>query len=183
MDLELIRRARDYAIEAHGDQKRKYTGEPYWHHCQAVAQTMIRYSADSATIAAAWLHDTIEDTPVTYLGLVTEFGYEIADLVLEVSNVSRRIHGTRVMRKRLDLQYIAGASWRGQMIKCGDIDHNIPSIVEHDLDFAQTYVPEKRVMMERMTSIRNACFPIWDLAYKTVRKGERDIGERLANAA
>ena len=38
MDLDLIHRAKEYAIKAHGDQKRKYSGEPYWHHLQEVAR-------------------------------------------------------------------------------------------------------------------------------------------------
>lgn len=183
MDFELINRAKEFAIKAHGTQVRNYTGEPYWHHCQDAAQTLIRYSADTATIAAGWLHDTIEDTHVTYDALIREFGYDVAGLVLEVSNVSRPIHGKRPMRKRLDLQYLAGASWRGQMIKCADTIGNVPSIVEHAIDFAQVYVPEKRALMERMNAVRMACYPIWEAAYKVVRNGERVIAEHLANAA
>lgn len=183
MDFELINRAKAFAIEAHGNQVRKYTGEPYWHHCQEVAQTLLRYSADEATVAAGWLHDTIEDTDVAYLTLVQEFGYDVAGLVLEVTDVSRREHGNRVMRKRLDLQYLAGASWRGQMIKCADSLSNTPSVVQHDIGFAKIYLPEKRALMERLNAVRMACFPIWEEAYKAVRKGERELAERLANAA
>lgn len=181
MELDLIkcRAAREFAIQRHGDQKRQFTGEPYWHHCGRVANQLIRYAASTEIVVAGWLHDTLEDTETTYGELCVEFGTEAADIVLEVTNVSRREHGTRPMRKRLDRQYLAGASWKGQMVKCADTIDNVPSIVEHSLNFAQVYVPEKRELMLSMINIRQTCYPIWAAAWDVVIAGERSITKQL----
>jgi (p)ppGpp synthase/HD superfamily hydrolase len=187
MNMDLIHKARAFAIEAHGTQVRRYTKEPYWHHLEHVARTLLCYSCsnDAAydeVVAAGWLHDVLEDTDTSYLMLVAAFSPGVADLVSEVTNVSRKEHGNRYHRKRIDLQYLAGASWRGQMIKCADTISNVPSIVEHDLGFAEVYVPEKRALLERMSTVRTACFPLWSEAYAVVRKAQRDVAEKLANA-
>lgn len=179
LDLPKLRAAREFAIRAHGDQMRKYVADPYWHHCGRVANQLIRYCASTDIVVAGWLHDTLEDTETTYEELVLEFGLEAADIVLEVTNVSRRAHGLRPMRKRLDRQYLAGASWKGQMVKCADTIDNVPSIVEHDLGFAQVYVPEKRELILALTTIRQTCYPIWAAAFDVVKAGERGIAEQL----
>lgn len=181
--MGLLNRAKEFAINAHGSQMRNYVVEPYWRHLERVARILNSHAADTTTIAAGWLHDTIEDTDTTHQVLVREFGEEIADIVLEVSNVSRPIHGKRPMRKRLDLQYLAGASWRAQMVKCADTIDNVPSIVEHDINFAQVYVPEKRALIDRLILAHSACFPIWMSAYQVVTDGERVIAEHLANVS
>jgi (p)ppGpp synthase/HD superfamily hydrolase len=179
LDLEKCRKAREFAIRKHGDQMRDFDPEPYWHHCGRVANRLIRYSASTEIVVAGWLHDTLEDTDATFEELVLEFGAESADIVLEVTNVSHFDHGRRPMRKRLDRQYLAGASWKGQMVKCADIIDNIPSMVEHNLKFAQIYVPEKREQMLAMTNIRQVCYPIWAAAFDVVKAGERSIAEQL----
>lgn len=156
-------KAREYAIWAHGDQRRKYTGVPYWHHLEEVAQILLRYSASPLVVAAGWLHDTIEDTGTTYEHLHKEFGKAIAELVLEVSDVSRvGVHGNREMRKRLDRQYLAGASAEGQMIKCADTISNTKDIVENDIGFARKhYVPEKLALIPVLVNVRNFRYPLW----------------------
>ena len=176
MDLELIRRAKDYAIKAHGDQTRKYTGEAYWLHLQEVATILLRYSAPAPVVAAGWLHDTIEDTEVTYEHLVKDFDQVIAELVLEVSDVSRPEHGTRTMRKRLDRQYLAGASAYGQMIKCADTISNTKDIVEHDRGFARNrYIPEKVALMPMLVNVRQYRYPLWREAFDCVSKAEQEL--------
>ena len=51
--MTLIAQTRDFAIHFHGEQKRKYTGEPYWHHCRNVAELVSAVNADPEVIAAA----------------------------------------------------------------------------------------------------------------------------------
>lgn len=77
---ETIRRALKFAVEAHGDQKR-VSGEPYVIHPIAVAEIVAGWGLDSEVIAAALLHDVVEDTPVTSAELSKEFGSKIAGLV------------------------------------------------------------------------------------------------------
>jgi (p)ppGpp synthase/HD superfamily hydrolase len=181
MDLVLISKAREYAIWAHGEQKRKYTGEPYWFHLQEVAQILLRYSATADVVAAGWLHDVLEDTCIQFNELVNQFDATIAGLVLEVTDVSRKDHGPRPMRKRLDRQYLAGASWRGQMIKCADTISNTKDIVENDKRFArECYVPEKVALVPVLTNVRMHCYPIWREASDVVSKAEQEIARVAA---
>jgi (p)ppGpp synthase/HD superfamily hydrolase len=176
MDMDLIHRAKEYAIKAHGDQKRKYSGEPYWHHLQEVATTLLRYSAAPDVVAAGWLHDVLEDTNVRYGMLVVEFGGAVADLVQEVTDVSRPEHGLRHLRKRIDRQYLAGASWRGQMIKCADTISNTSDIVANDLRFAKnTYIPEKMALLPLLTNVRQYNMAIWIEAWEGVTRAEKEI--------
>lgn len=75
-----IQRARDFAVNSHGEQKRM-TGEPYAIHPVAVAQIVADWGLDSEAIMAALLHDVVEDTAVTTNELKAEFGEKVAELV------------------------------------------------------------------------------------------------------
>jgi GTP pyrophosphokinase len=79
-DRALLHRAFDVADKAHRGQKRA-SGEPYISHCLATANILAELRLDTSTLAAALLHDTLEDTDITYKQLEAEFGTEIASLV------------------------------------------------------------------------------------------------------
>lgn len=87
----LIERALDFATKAHEGQSRK-SGWPYITHPTAVAQSLIELDMDAQTIAAALLHDTIEDTSVTIQDLQAIFGTEIAGLVEGVTKTGQVDH-------------------------------------------------------------------------------------------
>jgi (p)ppGpp synthase/HD superfamily hydrolase len=175
MEVELIGRARQFAVWAHGNQKRKYTFEPYWHHLQEVATILQRHDAPAIVIAAGWLHDTFEDTEVQPEQMIEHFGETLSDLVLQVTDVSRKEHGNRAFRKRLDRQYLAGASWHGQMIKCADMLSNTRDIMEHDRKFAKVYIPEKRELVDVLDRAQRHCYPIWRECFDSVTKAELEL--------
>ena len=81
---DLVACARDFGSHAHRriDQTRKYTHQPYEVHLKAVAKLLGEVIDDPEVIAAAWLHDTVEDTPVTLEELEREFGAGVAAAVL-----------------------------------------------------------------------------------------------------
>lgn len=87
-DVDLLDRAYRLAAEAHDGQKRK-TGHPYITHPLAVAWHLAHYGLDSATVAAALLHDTVEDTDVTLEQVAADFGPEIAALIDGVTKLDR----------------------------------------------------------------------------------------------
>jgi GTP pyrophosphokinase len=87
-DRGLLERAFDVASQAHADQKRA-SGEPYIQHCLAVAQMLAELRLDTPALAAALLHDTLEDTRVTFEQLEAEFGPEIAALVDGVTKLGQ----------------------------------------------------------------------------------------------
>ena len=84
----LVRKAYDYAEEAHANQKRA-SGEPYFIHPCAVADILMDLGLDAATIAAALLHDVIEDTKSTAEDIEREFGAEVLDLVSGVTKLEK----------------------------------------------------------------------------------------------
>jgi len=86
-EQERIREAAVFAAKAHGNQKRQ-SGEPYIIHPYAVAEILISIRMDVDTVVAGLLHDTLEDTPVTYENLVEKFGKTIADLVEGETKIS-----------------------------------------------------------------------------------------------
>ncbi|MBP5194095.1 MAG: bifunctional (p)ppGpp synthetase/guanosine-3',5'-bis(diphosphate) 3'-pyrophosphohydrolase [Clostridia bacterium] len=87
-EAELLTRAFYFAKEAHTGQKRA-SGEEYFIHPCAVAQILIDLGMDAATVAAAFLHDTIEDTYVSEGDIKKEFGDEILELVKGVTKLDR----------------------------------------------------------------------------------------------
>lgn len=146
----LISRAAAYAAVAHGkiDQRRKYTNEPYITHPFHVAELVASTGARPEVIAAAWLHDVVEDTPVTIQDIKAEFGSDVADLVAMVTDVSTRADGNRATRKEKDRQHLAKASAEGQTIKLADLIHNTSTITLFDPEFAKVYLREKAALLD-----------------------------------
>lgn len=87
-DLNLCLKAYDFAKKAHENQKRA-SGEDYFIHPCTVAGILVDLGLDAATIAAAFLHDVIEDTPVSEGDIKQEFGEEVLTLVLGVTKLDR----------------------------------------------------------------------------------------------
>ena len=86
-DLSLLFKSYNSGLIAHEGQKRK-SGEKYFVHCIEVCKQLIDWNMDLPTIIAGLLHDTIEDTDITYEILLNDFGEDIADLVNQVSKLS-----------------------------------------------------------------------------------------------
>ena len=80
LNSESLNKAYNFALDAHQNQKRD-EGVPYIIHPVAVANILTELKLDSATITTGLLHDTIEDTNVTYETVKKEFGEEVANLV------------------------------------------------------------------------------------------------------
>lgn len=87
-ELELCEKAYDYAKKAHINQKRA-SGEEYFTHPCSVAAILLDLGLDAATIAAAFLHDVIEDTPVSEGDIMQEFGPEVLQLVQGVTKLEK----------------------------------------------------------------------------------------------
>ena len=140
--------ALDAARAAHAGQVRKYTGEPYVWHCIAVAVKLRQHGYKGNVIAAALMHDVLEDTDITEGMMRKVFGNEITDLVLEVTDVSKPEDGNRAVRKQIDREHLAKASDLGKAIKLADLIDNTASIVKHDQNFAKKYIAEKEALLE-----------------------------------
>ncbi|MGB8665106.1 MAG: HD domain-containing protein [Serratia inhibens] len=153
MTTTLVERARRYATKAHAaiDQRRKYTNDPYIVHPQAVMEIVSSVPHSEAMLAAAWLHDTVEDTPTTLGDIATHFGPQVAELVGMLTNVSGAGGGNRFERKNRDRRHSAGASPQAKTIKLADLIDNTRSLLEYDSHFARTYLIEKQRLLEVLT--------------------------------
>ncbi|HMK66383.1 MAG TPA: HD domain-containing protein, partial [Thermodesulfobacteriota bacterium] len=145
----IVEGARRFAEEAHGriGHQRKFSGAPYTEHLQAVARLVGDVSKDPETLAAAWLHDTVEDTPVTIKDIEVAFGPTLAKLVLELTDVSRPGDGNRAVRKTIDLNHLALASPRAKTVKLADLIDNCQDICKHDPAFAGVYIAEMNALL------------------------------------
>ena len=152
--IDVIEKAKIFATAAHAavGQLRKYTYEPYIVHPAEVAGIIDSLEGATAEmVAAAWLHDVVEDTGVTIETIRAEFGEKVAELVGWLTDVSRPEQGNRATRKAIDRAHTAMASAEAQTIKLADLISNTRSILEHDEKFAKTYLEEKRMLLEVMT--------------------------------
>jgi (p)ppGpp synthase/HD superfamily hydrolase len=164
--VELRDRALSFACQAHCSigQRRKYTLEPYIVHPIAVAQLVEEVGGTEEMIAAAYLHDVVEDTPVRLGEIGQEFGQEVAQLVGWLTDVSKPEDGNRKLRKELDRQHSAAAPAKAQTIKLADLIDNTSSITRYDPDFSVRYMREKRALLEIMTLGNSLLYDrAWDL--------------------
>ncbi len=150
MEHDLVRRARDFAISAHRriDQRRKYTSQPYEAHLRAVAKLVQDVTDDPETVAAAWLHDTVEDTEATFEDLGREFGPGVEALVEALTDVSRPGDGNRARRKAIDREHLAAAPPRAKTVKLADLVDNARDVTRHDASFARVFLEEARLLLE-----------------------------------
>jgi (p)ppGpp synthase/HD superfamily hydrolase len=174
--LEVHEKALIFASAAHGaiGQKRKYTGEDYIVHPIAVSNIVKTVEHDQNMIAAALLHDVVEDTSVSIEMINVMFGDDVSHLVSGLTDVSKLEDGNRAFRKEMDRLHSAKGDARIQTIKCADIIHNTLSITEHDKDFAVVYIKE---IFSLLRVLNEADRILWGRASAGVAKaaGELDI--------
>jgi guanosine-3',5'-bis(diphosphate) 3'-pyrophosphohydrolase len=108
-----LSRAIDYATEKHGDQKRKNITHPI----EVMNYLFYHGIEDDVVLAAAVLHDVIEDTSVTYEDVLVHFGKDVADIVREVSDDKSL---PKLVRKKKQVEDIEGKSFGARVIKIGD---------------------------------------------------------------
>tara|TARA_B100000035_G_C21036674_1_gene571388 strand:- start:8016 stop:8525 length:510 start_codon:yes stop_codon:yes gene_type:complete len=150
-------------------QKRKYSGDDYIVHPIRVAQTVKQFGGNDDMVAAAYLHDVVEDTQVN-LDIVTGmFGSVVGKLVDDLTDVSVPSDGNRVARKAIDREHLANASTDAQFIKCADIIDNSSDIADNDPAFWKVYKQEMQLLLDVMTKVKNT--DIWNKAKESVDKG------------
>jgi (p)ppGpp synthase/HD superfamily hydrolase len=125
----MIFKAIDFATRAHSGQYRKGTKIPYITHPLNVAKTLIQLECSETIIAAGILHDTLEDTRVTFDELLEIFGKEIADLVNSASEPNKS-DWIWENRKAHTLKYLKTASEQVLILSLADKLDNIRSIRE-----------------------------------------------------
>ena len=169
-DQELIEKAYDFALKAHGDQKRM-SGEPYFVHVFETAKILATLGMDAITISAGLLHDVLEDTETKKEELIKEFGEDIVFLVNGVTKLGTlKYRGHERHVESLRKFFIAMANdLRVVIIKFADRLHNLNTLqhVREDkrkriaLESIEVYAPlANRLGMGKLKGqIEDAAFP------------------------
>jgi (p)ppGpp synthase/HD superfamily hydrolase len=168
---EQVARAILFAAHAHEGQIRKYTGEPYINHPISVANTLSKFTKDVNLITAAILHDTVEDTDASPYDIWRNFGGDVEYLVAGVTDPE--IEGNRKTRKAAAKDHLAQGCSRIKTLKLADLVDNTVSIVQHDKNFAKTYLAEKR---ELMTVLVGGNDHLYRMVMWILLKGEESVG-------
>ena len=127
---DLLNRAYVYAMRAHGEQKRA-SGDPYFSHPLQVAAILTDLKLDDATIAAALLHDTIEDTDATRAEIDRLFGHEIGHLVEGLTKLKKLDLVSKEAKQAENLRKLLLAiadDVRVLLIKLADRLHNMRTL-------------------------------------------------------
>ncbi|MGC6534332.1 MAG: RelA/SpoT family protein [Parvibaculales bacterium] len=144
---DLLNRAYVFATQKHGDQKRA-SGDPYFSHPVEVAGILTDLHLDTASIATALLHDTIEDTDTSFGEIEDLFGREIADMVNGVTKMSLlelSAEGTPQAENFRKLLVATSSDIRILLVKLADRLHNMRT-----LHFIKKEEKRRRIAQETM---------------------------------
>jgi guanosine-3',5'-bis(diphosphate) 3'-pyrophosphohydrolase len=142
----LVERARAYATGAHAavGQRHKREQFPYATHLQAVAELVADAGGTQAMIAAAWLHDVVENTACTIDDLRDGFGETVATYVDWLTDPSKEGDASAKAKENARL---ASAPVEAKTIKLADLIDNCGTVLDHKPDIADEYLAEKEQIM------------------------------------
>lgn len=155
---DLILRAVQLAKRAHAGQVRKYHGRQYVEHpARVAARVMLFDGVGAEEVAAALLHDVIEDCDYDADDLLAEgMPQRTVDLVMELTNPSsedRHKGYSRRQRKWLDREHIDKVSDAAKRIKLADVLDNIRDLSRATPEFASRFVAEKVLLLDRIKHV------------------------------
>lgn len=127
-DVQLVTKAAHFAAQAHRAHSRKDAdATPHINHLTEVAHLLADAGCSLDVVVAGYLHDTIEDVQIRYETLAAEFGWNVADLVLSVTD-DRSL--PKAVRKQLQIVHAAEASPEVAALKMADKISNLRAVVE-----------------------------------------------------
>ncbi len=159
---EILAKITDFGDTAHGEQTRKYTPDRYMVHPKRVMDKLRNYTDDITVLAAALLHDVLEDTPVTQSEMLAflqtvlseEQAKRTLNLVVDLSDVYVKKDFPKLnrrTRKSKELERLEKTSADSQTIKYSDIIDNTLEIVDQDPSFAKVYLSEVLQILRKLT--------------------------------
>lgn len=180
--MEKYKKALEFAKIAHGEQKRKYTNEPYINHPIAVSKIVEELGVHEDILCVALLHDVVEDTPVTIDEIEKEFGIIVSRIVADLTDVYTTEAFPNIRRKErklLECFRISKISGNAKTIKLADLIDNTSSIIEYDKSFAKVYLKEKEEMLKVLSGgdpslMIRALKVLKESKIKLLDSGERD---------
>ena len=151
MKEQLTQKAERYARDAHAGQFRKWTSCPvgYIEHPARVAATIAAHpAATPEMVAAAWLHDVVEDTSRTLQDIEREFGPEVAALVYGMTQPSKGSKELRAERRRIDREFMAAQPYEVKLIKLADRVANLRDLDGAPGQYVRLFKRESMLLLE-----------------------------------
>lgn len=143
-----VEMARMFAHQKHGAQRRNLDGAQTISHLENVVAILIDFGhSDSDLLAAAYLHDCLEETDTTLQHLVVRFGDHIAELVFWLTE---SFDGNRMTKGLRSAWRLSRAPWEAKLIELADIIENCGRLRSLNGTSAQTYLDEKRQILRLM---------------------------------
>ena len=168
-DIALILNATAFAADKHRNQRRKDAeASPYINHPVALANLLAQAGVGETTVlAAALLHDTIEDTDATPEELAGTFGGEIAAIVLEVTDDKSL---PKAERKRLQIEHAAHLSTPAKLVKLADKICNLRDVSDSppqdwSLERKREYFDWARQVVDRLRGAHSRLEQLFDVEY------------------
>lgn len=144
---ELVDKAKEFATNCHKDQTRKFDKKPYIVHPAAVADLVEQHGGSPEMIAAAWLHDVVEDCGVSVRDLLAEFGTTVSGLVWELtspSDLDKSKKGQYLLDKMNTMSSDA------LTIKLCDRLSNVSNFQTEPQGFVKKYAPETKFIIDEL---------------------------------
>ena len=169
--MNLVIKALAFAAHKHRDQRRKdREASPYINHPIALADVLANeaHISDERVLVAAILHDTIEDTETTEQELVRNFGREVTDIVLEVTDDKTL---PKAERKRLQVEHAGKLSRRAKLVKLADKIANLRDVADSPpadwgLERRQEYFDWAKAVVDGMRGAHPELERVFEEAYK-----------------
>ena len=169
-DLKTLLKALAFAADKHKNQRRKdVDASPYINHPISLADILCNeaYIIDIETICSALLHDTVEDTETTAEELELEFGREVRDIVMDVTDDTSL---TRVARKQAQIDHAAHISPKAKLVKLADKISNLRDVVSNPpadwtLKRRQEYFDWSRDVIDQLRGVHPELEAIFDEVY------------------
>jgi (p)ppGpp synthase/HD superfamily hydrolase len=157
----LLEQVKQFAANAHGSQRRKFIDEPYIAHPIRVMELCKEYTTDTAVLAAALLHDVLEDTPVSkeeiqhFLSTLmnastTERTVRLVDELTDRFIKANYPQWNRRVRKSKEAERLTATSADAQTIKYADIIDNSAEFASQENDFAEVFLRECNALLKKM---------------------------------
>jgi guanosine-3',5'-bis(diphosphate) 3'-pyrophosphohydrolase len=180
---EILEKIKAFATKAHGEQKRKFTGEQYINHPVRVMEICMAYTHDRPSLAAALLHDVLEDTEVkenemeAFLKDVMpkEEAKKTLELVIWLTDVYVKEDYpslNRRKRKNKEADRLSKSHPDAQTVKYADSIDNAIDITKNDTDFAGKFLDEVGYLLTRMDKGNKE---LYERAVQTIEDCKREL--------
>jgi len=170
-DLKLLMKALTFAAQKHKNQRRKNVeASPYINHPISLANILCNeaHVTDINVICGALLHDTVEDTETTELELVDEFGRDIANIVMDVTD--DKSVKDKQKRKQLQIEHAAHISEPAKLVKLADKISNLRDVAndppaDWDLERRRDYFDWAKRVIDQLRGVHPGLESLFDEAY------------------